>query len=73
VKLVDIGVAFLSSRWSDEKLEESSRGLVQGSCDDPFSVRFKYWLEMERSNNSGFILYSVASIRLIVLAYQGKV
>lgn len=73
MKLVDVVVAFMSPRWSEEKLEDASRGLVNGSCDDPFYGRFKYWLEMERSRNEEFFLYSVASISLIIQAIENKV
>lgn len=40
---------FAMPRWSEEKLNEAFRGLVQGSCDDPPEIDLKRWYEYELS------------------------
>jgi hypothetical protein len=37
-----------SAPWSEKKLEEAARGVVQGSCDDPPDVQLKFWIEIAR-------------------------
>lgn len=37
--------------WSERKLEEAARGMVNGSCDDPPEVQLEFWKNLARSKH----------------------
>jgi len=73
MKLVDVIGAFIEPRWSKEKLEEASRGKVNGACNDPFRVEFKYWLELSRDRARNNIEYGLAGIGVVIQAILGQI
>lgn len=73
MRLFDIVRAFLEPRWDGVKLEEASRGKVNGACDDPFRVEFKYWLELARDRSRNSFEYHMAGVGAIIQVILGQI
>lgn len=73
MRLFDVIEAFIEPRWSRDKLEDASRGKVNGACNDPFRVEFKYWLELARDRAQNRIEYGLAGVNVIIQAIMGQI
>lgn len=71
MKIFDVLSALRDPRWDKKKLEEASRGKVNGACDDPFKVEFKYWLEMARDRSKNRVEYFFADLGVVMQAILG--
>ncbi len=41
-------IVFESDPWTEERVDEATRGWVMGACADPWPVGLKVWIEINR-------------------------
>jgi|GEM_PF-3115536 len=67
----EIDVILQKPLWSQEKLQEACRGLVNASCNDPSSVMLEFWFNLAVSENNANIPIEQIRAEHRELAKQG--